>query len=115
MAALDSLGDESPNIMEAKDIVEDDEARANRDRYHWSEVDLGSPGGWLKEWMELNLDQQVLYEAEDYKVRLLNTYKDTGECLLHARKGKVFATFVSSERRRFSRAIHFTATWSVDW
>ena len=93
MAALDSLGDESPNIMEAKDIVEDDEARANRDRYHWSEVDLGSPGGWLKEWMELNLDQQVLYEAEDYKVRLLNTYKDTGECLLHARKGKVFATY----------------------
>ena len=51
MAALDSLGDESPNIMEAKDIVEDDEARANRDRYHWSEVDLGSPGGWLKEWI----------------------------------------------------------------
>lgn len=83
MAALD---------IEA-DAVNEDEARANRDRYHWSEVDLGNPGGWLKDWITLNLDEQVLYETHEYKVRLQNAYKDTGECLLHARKGRVFATY----------------------
>lgn len=79
--------------MDVKDALNDDEARANRDRYHWSEVDLGAAGGWLKEWMELNLDEQVLYETEDYKLKCRNSYKDSGECLLHARKGKVFATY----------------------
>ena len=69
MAALESLEKEAPQALEVKDIVDDDVARANRDRYHWSEVDLGSPGGWLKDWCELNLDGQVIYETEAYKVR----------------------------------------------
>jgi hypothetical protein len=71
----------------------DKEAKNNRDRYHWSEIDMCAKGGWLKDWLELNLDQQTIYETQDYRIRLRNCYRDTGECLIHARKGKMFATY----------------------
>ena len=80
-------------VAEAVELDADAEARLIRDRYHWTEVDLCDKGGWLKDWFELNLDDQTLYENADYRVRLRNCYRDGGECLLHARKGKVFATY----------------------
>jgi hypothetical protein len=73
-----------------------DEGRANRDRWHWKEVDLIP---WLRKWCDTNLDELVLLEDSDLKFRTRNTYKDNdGECLLHARKGKVFATCESLRR-----------------
>ena len=37
------------------DASKEDTGKENRDRYHWNEWDLTQGGGWLKDWLELNI------------------------------------------------------------
>ena len=51
--------------------------------------------GWLKDWLELNMDQKTIYDGDEYLIRLRNCYRDTGEAVINQRKGKMFATYNS--------------------
>ena len=75
------------------DASKEDKGKENRDRYHWNEWDLTQNGGWLKDWLELNMDQKTIYDGDEYLIRLRNCYRDTGEAVINQRKGKMFATY----------------------
>lgn len=64
-----------------------------QDQWHWQEVDLVD---WLKRWLTLNINQAVLVDTSTHFVRCREAYKDTGECLVHCRKGQFFATCACS-------------------
>jgi len=75
------------------DASKEDTGKENRDRYHWNEWDLTQGGGWLRDWLELNMDQKTIYDSDEYLIRLRNCYRDTGEAVINQRKGKMFATY----------------------
>lgn len=60
-----------------------------REQWHWQEVDLND---WLKRWLTLNVNQAVLIDTSTHFLRCREAYKDSGECLVHCRKGQFFAT-----------------------
>ena len=80
------------------DASKEDKGKENRDRYHWNEWDLTQNGGWLKDWLELNMDQKTIYDGSEYLIRLRNCYRDTGEAVINQRKGKMFATYKQDVR-----------------
>ena len=63
----------------------EEEAAANRERWHWQEVDLSE---WVKRWLQVNVEEVVLVETMAHKVRCCESYKDSGECVVHCRKGE---------------------------
>ena len=90
------------------DASKEDTGKENRDRYHWNEWDLTQNGGWLKDWLELNMDQKTIYDGDEYLIRLRNCYRDTGEAVINQRKGKMFATYNSTSWSSGTRAIVLT-------